>query len=84
MRRSTLLGLLGAAIFVAGLVLALVTPASAGWTAYTPLSGASFSSGVMVMDRTDLWAMAASALGLAVLAGTVGYRLGRRRARCRD
>ena len=44
-------------------------PASAGWTAYTPLSGPEFSPGV----GQDLWILGVHLVGVSSLAGAVNF-----------
>ncbi|GAA0975277.1 hypothetical protein ENKNEFLB_02873 [Nocardioides aquaticus] len=75
---------------VGGVVLVLVTrpdPAEFGWFAYTPLSeDPDWAMGWEDSSRSTLivswWQLAGAALaavGLLVLAASVGFRLGRRR-----
>jgi heme/copper-type cytochrome/quinol oxidase subunit 1 len=47
------------------------------WTAYAPLSETTFSPGV-TLDRLGIAALVVAAVGLALLAGAVGYALGSR------
>ena len=77
-RRSLLSAAAGLVLLVGGVVVAL-RPRAYGWTAYTPLSDAVFSPGVVLLDPVGIAALTVAALGLAVLAGAVGYHLGVRR-----
>ncbi|WP_123919966.1 hypothetical protein [Georgenia muralis] len=78
MRKPLALALLGVVLLAAGAWFAL-RPRRFGWTAYTPLSDATFSPGVLVLDGTGILALLAAAAGLALLAGTGGYLLAARR-----
>jgi len=74
--------LVGALALVSGLALARLAPEAGGfgWFAYTPLS--SERPGVILdfvlVSRAQLAGFLLAALGVVVLAGWVGYRLGRR------
>ena len=69
------LGLIG---MIAGAIVLTRTPTSSGWTAYAPLSNTlyvpPFVTGSFVLGA------ALVLLGLALVAGWVGFALGRRRA----
>lgn len=80
MRKPLALVSLAVVMLAAGAWFAL-RPRPFGWTAYTPLSDATFSPGpiVLVLDGTGILAILAAAAGLALLAGTGGYLLAERR-----
>ncbi|WP_341926900.1 hypothetical protein [Nocardioides psychrotolerans] len=84
--------LLGLALVLGGVAVVLSSQTSSsdfGWFAYTPPSeGADWQMGwgdtlsgtsAMVVSRWQLMGGAAAAAGLVVLAGGLGFRLGRRR-----
>lgn len=81
MRRTRVLMALGAVLVVGGGVVAL-QPRSLGWTAYAPLSTDPFTSStaLVVLDAVGIAAVAVFMLGVALIAGSVGYRLGKRGA----
>lgn len=80
-RRTRVLIALGVVLMAGGGVVAL-QPRALGWAAYTPLSTAPFTSStaLVVLDAVGIAAVAVFTLGVAVLAGSVGYRLGTRGA----
>jgi heme/copper-type cytochrome/quinol oxidase subunit 1 len=66
----------------AWMVLTTSNAADFGWYAYTPLSdGVQFEGRAIILSRTQLIGCAIGVLGLAVLVGGVGYRVGQRRGR---
>jgi heme/copper-type cytochrome/quinol oxidase subunit 1 len=66
----------GAALLVIGIVLVTTQPMSFGWTAYAPLTDVTF---VPPFPTPAMWLGGILAVtGLALLAGWVGFRLGRR------
>ncbi|GMA91953.1 hypothetical protein [Homoserinibacter gongjuensis] len=74
--RSYGAGALGAALLVIGIVVVTTQPVGFGWTAYAPLTDATFSP---PFPTPAMWIGGAlAAVGLALLAGWVGFRLGRR------
>jgi heme/copper-type cytochrome/quinol oxidase subunit 1 len=88
---------LGLVLVCGGVVVTLTAqagPDDFGWFAYTPLSddpdwymgwSDPISSGTaLIVTRWQVAGSAAVALGLAVIAGGAGYRLGRRRVRRED
>ncbi|GAA4428340.1 hypothetical protein GCM10023169_29340 [Georgenia halophila] len=81
MRRTVVVGAIGALLAIGGVVAIVTTPASFGWTAYTPLTDQESSPGIVLMDRTDVAATSVAVIGLMLLAGAGGYALGRRRNR---
>ena len=68
---------LGAAAVVAGLIVVSEAPTSFGWFAYAPLSGATFSS-TFISQPLFITGIVLVMLGVADIAGWVGFRLGRR------
>lgn len=83
---------LGLALVAAGVAVLLSTQASSsefGWFAYTPLpddadwqmgwADPRSSGSVMAVSRGQVAGLAVTTVGLVVLAGGVGFRLGRRR-----
>ncbi len=71
------------AVFVAGVVVFLLAPTTVpvyGWTAFTPLSPGNDFLRTSYLTPQHLIGAAIAAFGLIVLAGAVGFRLGRRRA----
>ena len=71
------LGLIG--MIVGELLLTRTTPASFGWTAYAPLSNTLYVPSIVT--GTLILGALLMALGLALTAGWVGFRLGRRTKR---
>jgi heme/copper-type cytochrome/quinol oxidase subunit 1 len=69
----------GALLLVVGVIVVVTQPVSFGWTAYAPLSS------VTVFPTSPTPAMmlggAVGVSGLALVAGWVGFRLGRRAPR---
>lgn len=77
--RSYGAGALGAVLLVIGIVVVTTQPVGFGWTAYAPLTDATFSP---PFPTPAMWiGGVVAAAGLALLAGWVGYRLGRRAQR---
>jgi heme/copper-type cytochrome/quinol oxidase subunit 1 len=83
---------LAVVLVAGGLVVALTAPAlpgDAGWFAYTPLDdsdwnmswGGSGTGSAVFVSRQQIVGWGVTALGLAVLAAGIGYRLGRRAGR---
>jgi len=74
--RSYVIGAIGAVLLVIGIVVVTTQPVGFGWTAYAPLTDVTFSP---PFPTPAMWLGGIVAgLGLALLAGWVGYRLGRR------
>ncbi|WKK72432.1 hypothetical protein Q0F99_05600 [Rathayibacter oskolensis] len=75
----------GLALLVAGLVVGLTTPTTAGfgWFAYAPLSATTFSPDAVVLTRGVATAWALAALGALLLAFSAGWSLALRRERRR-
>jgi heme/copper-type cytochrome/quinol oxidase subunit 1 len=71
---------LAVALVVGGAVAWRQVPASFGWFAYAPLSEESVPE-LVYMDGGRYAALAALAFGLLLLAGLVGFLLGRRLSR---
>lgn len=67
--------MIGVAMIVTGAVLARSAPASFGWFAYAPLTDAVFVNGPPGMWTLGLGLVA---LGIAMVAGWIGYVVGRR------
>jgi heme/copper-type cytochrome/quinol oxidase subunit 1 len=87
MPRTMLIALAGAAVLVVGGVVTLLIAgvarpaASFGWFAYQPLAGSVFApGGGLLLTTPFLIGAAAVVLGFVVLAGAVGFALGRRQA----
>jgi len=79
--RSYGVGALGAVLLVIGVVVVTTQPVGFGWTAYAPLTEATFAP---PLPAPGMWLGAAvAAVGLALAAGWVGFRLGRRGPRGR-
>ncbi|GAA1623571.1 hypothetical protein [Georgenia ruanii] len=76
-RRTLALVVLGLVLLVGGVMVAR-QPRAFGWVAYTPLSREVLSPGAIVLDRVGIAALGIAGLGVAVVAGVVGYALGRR------
>jgi heme/copper-type cytochrome/quinol oxidase subunit 1 len=68
----------GLAMLVGGLLLALrpTSPIPRGWSAYAPLSGATYTPVVVVVPA----GLVLLVLGFAALAAWIAYRVGRERA----
>ena len=80
--RNYAVGGLGAALLVIGVVVVTTQPIGFGWTAYAPLSDVTFSP---QFPTPAMWLGGIMAgLGLALLAGWIGFRLGRRARRSVD
>ncbi len=87
MRRFAWLGVAIVLIAVGGVLAATspAGPADFGWFAYTPLDDPDWSMSwrdggtVVLLTRARLVGYAVLVLGLVVLAGWAGFRLGRRR-----
>jgi len=84
LRRNAVL-LLGFGLLLVGLGLFVAaarepsSPADFGWFAYTPLNpGVGLGGDFVVVPRLHLIAGLVVGLGLLLMAGGVGYRLGRR------
>lgn len=80
-------GLLGAAVILVsvGAGLLLFTPVSFGWFAYAPLSGESFSfSGMYPLTPERGAGAGLTVLGMLIVAGVLGWVLGRRSGLRRD
>lgn len=76
--RSYGVGAIGAVLLVIGIVVT-TQPVGFGWTAYAPLSDMTFSP---PFPTPAMWiGGVVAAAGLALLAGWVGYWLGRRAQR---
>jgi heme/copper-type cytochrome/quinol oxidase subunit 1 len=95
--RRHLWWVLGLVLVCGGLAVALSAqagPDDFGWFAYTPLSddpdwqmgwrGPMSNGSALILSRWQLAGAAGAALGLMVLAGGVGFRLGRRRTTPRE
>lgn len=74
--RSYVIGALGAVLLVIGIVVVTTQPVGFGWTAYAPLTDVTFSP--PFPTPAMLLGGIVAGLGLALLAGWIGYRLGRR------
>lgn len=76
-------GVVGALLVVGGLVVAtrLRPYAAFGWTSSTPLTNVPWSTspGVIVLDAWGIGSLLLAAVGLALVAGSVGFALARRR-----
>lgn len=74
--RSYGVGALGAALMVAGVAVVSSQPVSFGWAAYAPLSSLTFSP---PFPTPRMWIGGTmTSVGLALLSGWVGHRIGRR------
>lgn len=83
-RRIVLWVLLVAAVvlILVGTAILLFSPVEFGWTAYTPLSGESFSfTGMYPLTAARAAGVGTAVAGLLVVAGVVGWTLGRRSTR---
>lgn len=66
----------GAVLLVIGIVVVTTQPVGFGWTAYAPLTDVTFTP---PFPTPAMWIGGAlAAVGLTLLAGWVGFRLGRR------
>jgi heme/copper-type cytochrome/quinol oxidase subunit 1 len=80
--RGYLLAAVGAVLLVIGIVIVTTQPVGFGWTAYAPLTDVTFTP---PFPTPAMWIGGAlAAAGLALLAGWVGFRLGRRARRSAD
>jgi heme/copper-type cytochrome/quinol oxidase subunit 1 len=80
--RGYLLAAIGAVLLVIGIVIVTTQPVGFGWTAYAPLTDVTFTP---PFPTPAMWIGGAlAAVGLALLAGWVGFRLGRRARRSAD
>lgn len=68
--------LLGALALAAGAAIWITTPVSFGWFAYAPLTDVQFQPGLLTRLQVGPILLA---VGIALLAGWVGFLLGRRR-----
>ena len=83
-RRIVLWVLLVAAVvlILIGAAILLFSPVEFGWTAYAPLSGESFSfTGMYPLTAARAAGIGTAVAGLLVIAGVVGWTLGRRSTR---
>lgn len=83
-RPSLVAAIVGALLVVGGLVVAtrLRPYAAFGWTAYVPLADEPWSTspGVIVLDAWGIGSLIVAAVGLALVAGSVGFAIARRRS----
>jgi heme/copper-type cytochrome/quinol oxidase subunit 1 len=76
LRGGYLLAAVGAVLLVIGIVVVTTQPVGFGWTAYAPLTDVTFTP---PFPTPAMWIGGAlAAVGLALLAGWVGFRLGQR------
>ena len=76
--RNYVVGALGAALLLIGIVVVATQPVGFGWTAYAPLSNPDMVISPPFPTPAMWLGGALAAVGLALLAGWVGFRLGRR------
>lgn len=77
--RSHLWWAIGLGLVGLGIVLQATAPQDFGWFAYA--GGDLHLDGVVLLTHQDMWGLSITFLGLLVLAGWLGFVLGRRTSR---
>lgn len=71
--------ILGLALLVIGVAIQATAPQDFGWFAYA--GGDLHLDGIVLLTHQDMWGLSITFLGLVVLAGWLGFVLGRRTSR---